>query len=132
MSDEGGQKDHISREELAWAAANMPMLRRWASGQMFIRDALVLVFVLGLTVHIAGYLLIGAANSEPISLLADLLSTLGTTLWTGVVLVVFLEVLPDTRRRWLRERLAAYDAALRDHGRLTAAARPPDGAGAGA
>jgi hypothetical protein len=57
MSDQGGQKDHISSEELAWAAANLPMLRRWVSGQKFLREALLLVFVLGLTVHVAGYLL---------------------------------------------------------------------------
>ena len=127
MSDEGGQKEQISAEELAWAAANLPMLHGWVSGQKFLRDALVLVFVLGLTVHIAGYLLIITANGDPVSLLADLLSTLGTTLWTGVVLVVFLEILPDARRRWMSHRLEAYEAALRDQGRLTAEAGPPDG-----
>jgi hypothetical protein len=95
--------------------------------QKFLRDALVLVFVLGLAVHVAGYLLISAGTGEPVSLLADLLSTLGTTLWTGVVLVVFLEVLPEARRRGFSHRLEAYEAALRDQGRLTPDAGPPDG-----
>ena len=53
-------------------------------------------------------------TDEPLRLLANLLTTLGTTVWTGVVLVVFVEVLPEARRREAARRLKAYEAELRD------------------
>lgn len=119
--------DAFSEEELAWAATHLPVLRRWVAGQRFIREALVLVFVLGLAAYVGGYLLRDAATGEPVGLLADLLSTLGTTLWTGVVLVSFVQILPDARRRSAARRLEAYEAALRDLGRLEDGARPGGG-----
>jgi hypothetical protein len=47
----------------------------------------------------------------------DLLYTLGWALWTGVVVVLFLEVFPKVKRRQYKELLDAYEAALRDKAR---------------
>jgi hypothetical protein len=53
-----------------------------------------------------------SATTEPVLLVADLLYALGGALWTGVVLVVFVQIYPEaksvsssrpsrpTRRRW--------------------------------
>jgi hypothetical protein len=41
----------------------------------------------------------------------DLLYTLGWALWTGVVVVLFLQVLPETKRRGYKKLLDAYEAA---------------------
>lgn len=115
--DPNGLTPDISKEELAWAAANLPLVRRWVSGQRFLREALIYAFVLGLAAHAGGYMLEAAATGEPVRLLADLLRTLGTTVWTGVILVVFVQILPETRQRWAARRLAAYEAALREQRR---------------
>jgi hypothetical protein len=53
-------------------------------------------------------------TTEPLRLVGDLLYTLGWALWTGVVVVVFLQVLPGAKRRQYRQALDAYEAALRD------------------
>ena len=114
--DPKGKSSDISSHELAWAASNLPRVRGWVSGQYFIREALITAFVLGLAAHVGGYALAAVTTNEPMHLLADLLATLGTTVWTGVVLVVFVEVLPEARRREAARRLKAYEAALRDQG----------------
>ena len=104
----------ITDEELHWASTNLPMLHRWVSGMPFLREALVLVFTLGLAAQVGGYALGNAASDGPLGLLAELLATLGATLWTGIVLVALVEVLSEARRRWLDRRLEAYEAALGD------------------
>ena len=92
----------------------MPRVRGWVSGQYFMREALITAFVLGLIAHVGGYVLMATTTGEPLGLIADLLSTLGTTVWTGVVLVVFVDILPRARRREAARRLATYEAALED------------------
>jgi hypothetical protein len=47
-------------------------------------------------------------------LIADLVANLGIALWTGGVLVVFVQVLPEARRRSAARYLAKYEAALRE------------------
>jgi hypothetical protein len=118
-NDNGGNRPppNVSREELAWARGNLPRVRGWVTGQYFLREALISAFVLGLAAHIGGYLLRAAATGEPLRLLADLVATLGTTIWTGVILLFFVEVLPEARRGGAARRLAAYESALRDQGR---------------
>jgi hypothetical protein len=44
---------------------------------------------------------------------ADLLYALGYALWTGVVVVVFVQVFPEAKRRQLKGALDAYEAAGR-------------------
>jgi hypothetical protein len=70
--------------------------------------------VLGLLVHIAGHILARTGLEEPVGLIADLLANLGIALWTGVVLVVFVQVVPEAQRRAAVRLLEKYEAALRD------------------
>jgi hypothetical protein len=92
----------------------------------------VFVGVAGLTFLVkAGgglYWLIPAA--EPLLLLADLLYALGGVLWTGVVLVVFIQIYPETKKRQFKRALDAYEAAVGDQARA-GTGKPPDPAGAG-
>ena len=74
-------------------------------------------FVIGLAAHVGGYLLRSSATTEPLGLVADLLYALGWALWTGVVVVVFVQILPEAKRRQIKRGLDAYEAALRDQAR---------------
>jgi hypothetical protein len=49
--------------------------------------------------------------------LADLLYTLGWALWTGVVVVVFIQLYPETKKRQYKQALDAYEAARGDQAR---------------
>jgi hypothetical protein len=102
---------------MAWFAENLPALRRSASGQGILYLTLGIGFVLGLTAHIGGYALRLSSPAEPLALVADLLYALGYALWTGVVVVLFVQVIPETKRRQLKRALDAYEAAQRDRGR---------------
>lgn len=66
--------------------------------------------VVGLAAHVAGYLLKSSVTTEPFGLVADLLYAL----WTGVVVVVFVQVVPEAKRRQYKQALDAYEAAQRD------------------
>jgi hypothetical protein len=57
--------------------------------------SLAIGFVVGLAAHVGGYVLRPSATTEPLGLVADLLYALGWALWTGVVLVVFVQVVPE-------------------------------------
>jgi hypothetical protein len=48
---------------------------------------------------------------------ADLFYALGYALWTGVVVVVFAQVIPEVKRRQFKEALAAYEATQREQAR---------------
>jgi hypothetical protein len=56
-------------------------------------------FVVGLAAHLGGYVLRSSATTEPAGLVADLLYALGWALWTGVVVVMFVQVVPEAKRR---------------------------------
>jgi hypothetical protein len=64
--------------------------------------------------YVGGYALRSSVTTEPLSFVGDLLYTLGWALWTGVVVVVFLQVLPEAKRRQYKQPLDAYEAALRE------------------
>jgi hypothetical protein len=68
-------------------------------------------FVVGLAAHVGGFLLKTSATTEPLSLVADLLYALGWALWTGVVLVVFVQLVPEAKKRQYKQALDAYEAA---------------------
>ena len=89
--------------------ANLTELRRSVSDQRILRASLVIGFVLGLAAHIGGYLLKSSAKTEPLGLIADLLYALGFALWTGVVVALFVQVLPEAKRRQIKRVLDAYD-----------------------
>jgi hypothetical protein len=99
---------------LAWFDEHAMGLRRDAEGQRILYATLVVGFVIGLLAYVAGYLLRSAAPTEPLALLADLSYTFGYALWTGVVIVVFVQLFPEAKRRQYERALAAYEAIRRD------------------
>ena len=99
---------------LEWMEEHVRELRQSVSGQRLLYQSLVICFVIGLAAHIGGYLLRGSAPREPLGLFADLLYALGWSLWTGVVVAVFVQVIPEVKRRQIKQYLEAYDALQRD------------------
>ena len=95
----------------AWMDEHMGELRRSAYGQRLLYQSLVVGFVLGLAAHVGGYLLRPSPPTEPFGLVADLLYALGYALWTGVVVALFVQVLPEDKRRQFKATLEAYEAA---------------------
>ena len=104
-------------EELAAIGAYLPELRRSVAGQRILYTSLAIGFVVGLAAHVSGYLLRSSATTQPLGLVADLLYALGWALWTGVVVVVFVQIFPEAKRRQIMRGLDAYEAALRDKAR---------------
>jgi len=99
---------------LAWVGENLTLVRRSAFGQRTLYWSLGICFAVGLAAHIGGFLLKSSVTTEPVSVLADLLYTLGWALWTGVVVVVFIQLYPETKRRQYQQALDAYEAARGD------------------
>ena len=105
---------HYSEEELAWMGKHLTQMRQAISGQRLVLQSLGIGFVLGLVAYVAGYALKASATTEPFKLLADLLYALGWALWTGVVVALFVEVIPRVKQRQFQQALDAYEAALRE------------------
>jgi hypothetical protein len=63
---------------------------------------------------VGGYLLGSSVTTEPFLLVADLLYALGWALWTGVVVVLFVQIFPGGKWCQIKRVLDAYEAALRD------------------
>ena len=99
---------------LAWMDEHVMELRQSVSGQHFLYWSLVISFVVGLAAHVGGYALLASTPREPLGLLADLLHALGWSLWTGAVVAVFVQVIPEVKRRQIRQMLKAYEALERD------------------
>ena len=58
--------------------------------------------------------------------------TFGWALWTGAVVVVFVQIWPEAKRRGYQRALAAYEAAVGDQARARSGqAADPAGAGEG-
>jgi hypothetical protein len=112
-----GARHPFTDAELAWLGENLPEARRLASGQRILYQSLGIGFVVGLAVHVAGYLLRSSATTEPLELVADLLYSLGFALWTGVVVVLFVQVIPEAKRRQVKRWLDDYEATLREKAR---------------
>jgi hypothetical protein len=98
--------------ELAWMGEHLPELRRSVSGQRLLHQSLGFGFVAGLAAHVGGYLLRSSVTTELFGLVADLLYALGFALWTGVVVVLFVQVVPEAKRRQIKRWLDAYEATL--------------------
>jgi hypothetical protein len=79
---------------LAWMGEHLPEFRQQASGQRPLYWILGIGFVVGLAAHVGGFLFKTSATTEPLLLVADLLYSLGFALWTGVVLVFFVQIWP--------------------------------------
>jgi len=128
LADEGAQGQdvfglsNLERDAmLAWVGENLTQVRRSASGQRIFYWILGTGFVLGLAAHVGGFLLKAAVTTEPWLVLADLLYALGWALWTSVIVVMFVEIWPEAKKRQYKRALDAYEAA--------AGRRAPVGAG---
>jgi hypothetical protein len=99
---------------LAWMKEHVTELRQSVSGQRILYWSLGISFVVGLAAHIVGYALLSLMPRGLLGLLADLLHALGWSLWTGVVVAMFVQVIPDIKRRQIKQYLDAYDALQRD------------------
>jgi hypothetical protein len=95
----------------------MAQLRESVFGQRIALQSLGIGFVLGLAAYVGGYALKASATTEPLKLVADLLYALGWALWTGVVVALFVEIIPRAKQRQIKRALDAYEAALREKGR---------------
>ena len=96
-----------------WMEEHLSELKQSVSGPRLLYQSLVVGFVVGLAAHIGGYVLASSVPSEPLGLLADLLLALGWSLWTGVVVAVFVEVIPEVKRRQIKQAVDAYEAMRR-------------------
>jgi hypothetical protein len=112
-----GAPHRYSDEELAWMGEHLTQMRQSVSGQRIVLQSLGIGFVLGLIAYIGGYALKASATMEPFKLVADLLYALGWALWTGVVVALFVEVIPRVKQRQFKQALDAYEAALREKAR---------------
>ncbi len=99
---------------MAWMEEHLVELRQSVLGPRIQYSSLVISFVIGLAAHIGGYALLSSFPGGPLGLLADLLHALGWSLWTGVVVVVFVQVIPEAKRLQIKQVLAAYEALRRD------------------
>jgi hypothetical protein len=117
MIREGGAEGAphpYSDEELAWIREHMTQLRQSVSGQRLVLQSLGIGFVLGLAAFVGGYALKASVTTEPFKLVGDLVYALGWALWTGVVVALFVEIIPKTKQRQISQALDAYEAALRE------------------
>jgi hypothetical protein len=110
-----GEQDR--RELLAWVGEHLPRVRRSVYGQHFLYWSLGIALVVGLAANVGGYLLKSSVTTEPLGLVADLLYELGYALWTGVVVVAFVQIIPEIKRRQFKQMLDAYEAARREKAR---------------
>ena len=118
LADEGAQGQDVfglgERERdamLAWVGENLTLVRRSASGERPISWILGIAFVVGLAAHAGGFLLKTSVTTEPLMLIADLLYALGWAMWTGVIVVLFVEIWPEAKKRQYQRALEAYEAA---------------------
>jgi hypothetical protein len=99
---------------LAWMEEHAAELRQSVEGQSLLHTSLLIGFLVGLAAHIGGYALLSSVPTGALGLLADLLYALGWSLWTGVVVAVFIQVVPEAKRRQIRRAVDAYEALKRD------------------
>ena len=100
---------------LEWMEQHRDELKQQVSGQSLLYGSLILSAVLGLAAHIGGYILLESATSGLLGLLADLLHALGWSLWTGAVVALLIQVVPEVKRRQIEAAIDAYDAWRRKH-----------------
>jgi hypothetical protein len=98
---------------LEWMQDHLSELKQSVSGPRLLYQSLALGFVLGLAAHIGGYFLASSIPDEPLGLLADLLLALGWSLWTGVVVAMFVEIIPEVKRHQIKQAVEAYEAMRR-------------------
>src|SRR5215218_4181195 len=112
-----GLGERERRAVLAWVGENLTQVRRSVYEQRLLYWSLGIGLVVGLAAHVGGYVLRSSVTTEPLGLVADLLYALGYALWTGVVVVVFVQVFPEAKRRQFKQALDAYEATLGEKAR---------------
>ena len=112
-----GMGEREAQAVLAWVGENLPQVRRSVYEQRLLYWSLGIGLVVGLAAHVGGYVLRSSVTTEPLLLAADLIYALGFALWTGVVVVVFAQVIPEVKRRQFKQALDAYEPAQRDQAR---------------
>jgi hypothetical protein len=110
-----GERDR--RALLDWVGEHLSQVRRSVYEQRLLHWSLGIGLVVGLAAHVGGYLLKEWVTTEPLGLVADLLYALGFALWTGVVVVLFVQVIPEVKRRQFKQMLDAYEATRREQAR---------------
>jgi hypothetical protein len=103
--------------ELAWIGTHLTDLRKSVAERRIRNSMLWTGLVVGLVAHVAGFLLKTSVTGEPIAVLADLLYALGWALWTGVVVVALVEIIPAAKERQISRALDVYEAALQSRAR---------------
>ena len=116
-------------ELLAWVGEHLTLVRRSASGERPMYWILGIGFVLGLAAHVGGFLLKTSVTTEPSLLLADLLYALGWALWTSIIVVVFVQLWPEAKKRQYKQALDAYEATA-GHQARAGTGQAPDPASA--
>ena len=117
-------------ELLAWVGEHLTLVRRSVSGERPMYWILGIGFVLGLAAHVGGFLLKTSVTTEPSLLLADLLYALGWALWTSIIVVVFVQLWPEAKKRQYKQALDAYEATAGRQARA-GSGPPSDPASAG-
>jgi hypothetical protein len=112
-----GQGEREREAILAWVGENLTQVQRSVYDQRLLHQSLWIGLVVGLAAHVGGYVLRSSVTTEPLELVADLLYALGDALWTGVVVVVFVQIFPEAKRRQFKQVLDAYEAAQRAEAR---------------
>jgi len=136
MSTPMGRPSRPQQKELAWVVAHPGAARAWAASGRISSMAMATTLVLGLLVHLLGYVLgvgrIPVPDWIPADLASILVSNLGIVLWTSVILVVFLEVLPARARRRATQSMALAARTLREGGQpVPAELEDAEGVGVG-
>jgi hypothetical protein len=122
----GGLAERDRRAALAWVGENLTEVRRSAFGQRILHWILGIAFIVGLAADVGGYLIKSSTTTQLVGLVGDLLYTFGWALWTGVIVVVFLQILPEAKRRQYKGALDAYEAALREQAGARSDEASPD------
>jgi hypothetical protein len=114
QESKGVPPEFTDERVLEWMEEHLPELRQSVSGQSILYSSLVISFVVGLAAHSGGYALLSTAPSGLLGLLADLLHALGWSLWTGVVVAVFVQIIPEVKRGQIKRAIDAYEALRRE------------------
>jgi hypothetical protein len=114
------RRSRALEKEVAWVVAHPARARAWSESGKITTVAMVATLALGLVVHVVGFA-IGSGSVRvpgwlPVDLAATLVSNLGIVLWTSVVLVFFLDILPSRIRRRATTSMALAAKTLEDQG----------------
>ena len=115
-----------------WMEEHLAEMRRSVAEHRFRSQVLWTGLVAGLAAHVAGYLLRASAPNDLLGLLADLLYTLGFAMWTGVVVVLMVEIISRESRNARSSVRSTRTRPRSATGRMPPPGRNPTPAGSAA